>query len=183
MLLDADMPSRGRESSFSPSMSSKIGNMGTSFSSCVDAAGDWFRRSPSTYDFRRRLPSVTRHSTSSSLQLVHGMPLSTTSQRTLRERQQWHAFDALRFTLRPPDDIPAADCFLLLLAGWVGAVMVATAMLKHGKLGIKGNMANQCNFVACNHPKKELTLWVEVVAARNRREIECDDEMAKGRIL
>jgi hypothetical protein len=46
------------------------------------------------------------------------MPLSTTSHRTLRDLQQWQAFDALLLTFRPlAVEIPAADCFLLLLAG------------------------------------------------------------------
>jgi hypothetical protein len=43
--------------------------------------GDWWKSSPSEYVFLRRFPSVTTHSTSSNLQFVHGMPLSTTSLR------------------------------------------------------------------------------------------------------
>lgn len=39
------------------------------------------------------------HLTSSNLQFVQGMPCSTTSQRTLRERQHWQAFDALLLRL------------------------------------------------------------------------------------
>ena len=45
---------------------------------------------------------MTMHSTSSSLQLVHGAPCSTTLHRTFRARQHWHAFDARRFTARKP---------------------------------------------------------------------------------
>lgn len=47
-----------------------------------------------------RLLSATTHSTSSRRQLVHGEPFSTTSQRTLRARQQQQAFDALLLTGR-----------------------------------------------------------------------------------
>lgn len=46
-----------------------------------------------------RLLSETMHSTSSSLQLVHGAPCSTTLQRTFLDRQHWQALEALRFTL------------------------------------------------------------------------------------
>jgi len=38
------------------------------------------------------------HSTSSSLQLVHGAPCSTTLQRTFLARQHWQAFEARRLT-------------------------------------------------------------------------------------
>jgi hypothetical protein len=47
------------------------------------------------------LLSDTMHSTSSSLQLVQGAPCSVTLHLTLRERQHWHALDALLFTERP----------------------------------------------------------------------------------
>jgi hypothetical protein len=50
------------------------------------------------FAYLRRLLSVTMHSTSSSLQLVHGAPCSTTLQRTLRALQHWHAFDARLLT-------------------------------------------------------------------------------------
>jgi hypothetical protein len=118
-------------------MSSKMGNCGSSFSSSAELHGDWWKSSPSEYVFLRRFPSVTTHSTSSNLQFVHGMPLSTTSlrpsvshhsrrciwlsqlaqegrayQRTLRPRQQWQALEALRFTVLPPADKPAAEDFL-----------------------------------------------------------------------
>jgi len=63
-------------------------------------------------DFFLRLPSVTQHSTSSSLQLVQGMPLSTTSQRTFLERQHWQALEARLFTGRLPEGKPAAVDFL-----------------------------------------------------------------------
>jgi hypothetical protein len=59
-----------------------------------------------------RLLSDTMHSTSSNRQFVHGAPCSTTLQRTLRARQHWHAFDALRLTLfagRIPGFNPAAS--------------------------------------------------------------------------
>lgn len=46
-----------------------------------------------------RLLSETTHSTSSSLQLVHGAPCSTTLQRTFLALQHWQAFEALRLTL------------------------------------------------------------------------------------
>jgi len=39
------------------------------------------------------------HSTSSSLQLVHGAPCSTTLQRTFLARQHWQAFEARRLTV------------------------------------------------------------------------------------
>lgn len=47
------------------------------------------------------LLSDTMHSTSSSLQLVHGAPCSVTLHLTLRERQHWHALEALLLTERP----------------------------------------------------------------------------------
>jgi hypothetical protein len=46
------------------------------------------------------------------------MPLSTTSQRTFRGRQQWHALEARLFTVLTPVDKPAAVDVLLSL-GWV----------------------------------------------------------------
>lgn len=69
------------------------------------------------------------HSTSSSLQLVHGAPCSTTLHLTLRDRQHWHAFDALRFTLfaglilpgfRPAASavrLDACDCSVTVASG------------------------------------------------------------------
>lgn len=59
------------------------------------------------------LLSVTTHSTSSRRQFVHGEPFSTTSQRTLRARQQWHAFEARRFTGLLLPEIPAAPALRL----------------------------------------------------------------------
>lgn len=61
-------------------------------------------------DFLRRL-SETMHSTSSSLQFVHGAPCSVTLQRTLRDLQHWHAFEALRLTGLPVacPSTPAAE--------------------------------------------------------------------------
>lgn len=47
------------------------------------------------------LLSDTMHSTSSSLQFVHGAPCSVTLHLTLRARQHWHALEALLFTERP----------------------------------------------------------------------------------
>jgi hypothetical protein len=47
-----------------------------------------------------RLLSVTTHSTWSRRQFVHGEPFSTTSQRTLRARQQQQALEARRLTGR-----------------------------------------------------------------------------------
>lgn len=79
--------------------------------------------------------------------------------------------------------MPAADCFLLLLAGWAGAFMVEAAMLTSIDLVRQVNVANQYNLVAYNHSDKMHTLGVETVAARDKREIESDDEMATGRIL
>lgn len=74
----------------------------------------------SIVDFFLRFPSVTQHSTSSSLQFVHGMPLSTTSQRTFLERQHWQALEARLFTDRFPDVKPAAVDFLLGAVAEVG---------------------------------------------------------------
>lgn len=58
-----------------------------------------------------RLLSDTMHSTSSNLQLVHGI-CSTTLQRTLRVRQHWQALDArlltLLFFLGPLEGRPAS---------------------------------------------------------------------------
>lgn len=51
------------------------------------------------------------HSTWSRRQLVHGEPFSTTSQRTLRARQQQQALDARRFTGRLWAERPAAEAF------------------------------------------------------------------------
>jgi hypothetical protein len=140
---------------FSSSMSSKMGNCGRSLSSSTERHGDWWKSSPSEYVFLRRFPSVTTHSTSSSRQFVHGMPLSTTSlrtplvtakievvpsgsrskksfntcttyQRTFLPRQQWQAFEARRFTARPPVDKPAAEDFLF---GWTLDVVIDTGIL------------------------------------------------------
>lgn len=62
------------------------------------------------HNFFLRLLSVMIHSTSSNLQLVQGAPCSTTLHLTLRARQHWQAFDALRFTGRKfvPEVFPAA---------------------------------------------------------------------------
>ena len=69
--------------------------------------------SVSIHDFFRRFPSVTQHSTSSNLQLVQGMPLSTTSHLTFLLLQHWQAFDALLLTGRVlPLLRPAAADFL-----------------------------------------------------------------------
>ena len=51
------------------------------------------------FSYFLRLLSETVHSTSSSLQLVHGAPCSTTLHRTLRDLQHWQAFDARLLTL------------------------------------------------------------------------------------
>lgn len=61
-----------------------------------------------------RLLSVTIHSTSSNRQFVQGEPFSTTSQRTLRARQQQQALDARLFTGRDVPDNPAAAAFRLV---------------------------------------------------------------------
>lgn len=62
-----------------------------------------------------RLLSVTTHSTWSSRQFVHGEPLSTTSHRTLRARQQQQAFEARRFTGRELAASPAVEALRLPL--------------------------------------------------------------------
>lgn len=58
-----------------------------------------------------RLLSVTTHSTWSKRQFVHGEPFSTTSQRTLRARQQQQAFEARLFTGRLWPESPAVEAF------------------------------------------------------------------------
>lgn len=60
-----------------------------------------------------RLLSVTTHSTSSSLQLVQGIPWSTTSQRTLRARQQQHALEARLLIGRALAESPATPALRL----------------------------------------------------------------------
>lgn len=62
-----------------------------------------------------RLLSVTTHSTWSSRQFVQGEPFSTTSQRTLRARQQQQAFEARRLTGRELAESPADEALRLLL--------------------------------------------------------------------
>lgn len=76
-----------------------------------------------------RLLSVTTHSTSSSRQLVQGAPLSTTSHRTFRARQQQQAFDALLLTGREAAGRPAAADFRLFCAGGACASGVSTAAI------------------------------------------------------
>lgn len=74
-----------------------------------------------------RLLSDTIHSTSSSLQLVHGGPCSTTLQRTLRERQHWQALEALLLTLfvgRTPLAFKPASAAVRLLEAFEAAVAV-----------------------------------------------------------
>lgn len=64
------------------------------------------------------LLSDTMHSTSSSLQLVHGAPCSVTLQRTLRARQHWQALEALLLTERPVV-LPSRPAWAALrLGGW-----------------------------------------------------------------
>lgn len=70
--------------------------------------------STSIRDFFLRLLSVTTHSTWSRRQFVQGEPLSTTSQRTLRARQQQHALEALLFTGRLLEERPAVEALRLL---------------------------------------------------------------------
>lgn len=72
--------------------------------------------SASTRDFFLRLLSVTTHSTWSNRQFVQGEPFSTTSQRTLRARQQQHAFEARLLTGRVLPDMPAVEA---LRFAWV----------------------------------------------------------------
>lgn len=100
--------------------------------------------SPSAYDFRRLLPSVTIHSTSSSRQFVQGMPLSTTSHLTFRERQQWQAFEALRLTVLPLEGKPAAEAFLL---DWLGAdeVVEVAGMAARESTSVEG--LEGCDYV------------------------------------
>ena len=50
--------------------------------------------------YLRLFESDTMHSTSSRRQFVHGVPFSTTLQRTLRDLQHWQALAALLFTER-----------------------------------------------------------------------------------
>lgn len=54
---------------------------------------------------------------------MHGEPFSTTSQRTLRERQQQQAREARRLTGRAPPGNPATDAFRLFCAS-VSAIVV-----------------------------------------------------------
>lgn len=71
------------------------------------------------------LLSVTTHSTWSRRQFVHGEPLSTTSQRTLRARQQQQALEALRLTGRLPAVFsPAVEAFLLLKLRLAGCSLI-----------------------------------------------------------
>jgi hypothetical protein len=53
------------------------------------------------------------------------MPLSTTSQRTFRDRQQEHALDARRLTVLPLVGRPAIDTFLFACGGMVESTAVA----------------------------------------------------------
>jgi len=63
-------------------------------------------------DFFLRL-SETIHSTSSSLQFVHGAPCSVTLHLTLRARQHWQALEARRLTARgwAAPSRPATEAF------------------------------------------------------------------------
>lgn len=56
-------------------------------------------------------------------------------------------------------------------------------MLKSMGLVRQVNVASQCNLVAYNHYDKMHTSGVETVAARDKRGIESDDEMANGEII
>lgn len=72
-----------------------------------------------------RLLSETMHSTSSRRQLVQGAPCSTTLHRTLRDRQHWHALEALRFTLFAgliPGFKPAASAVRFAAGGWTASI-------------------------------------------------------------
>lgn len=96
----------------------------------MDSAGECCKISVSKHDFFLRFPSVTQHSTSSNLQLVHGIPLSTTSHRTFLERQHWQAFEARLFTGRVlMEGNPAVADFLLVAPVCTDCAMLAVVML------------------------------------------------------
>src|SRR5437764_4764608 len=103
----------------------------SSAESCEDT-GDGFEASPSACGLFLLLESLTTHSTSSRRQLVQGVPLSTTSHRTFRERQQWQALEARRFTVRPLAGRPAARA-LRFAVGWPEAAGTAGAMVCWGE--------------------------------------------------
>jgi len=56
---------------------------------------------------------------------VQGIPLSTTSQRTFRDRQQEHALEARLLTVLPLVGSPAIDTFRLACGGIVGSTAAA----------------------------------------------------------
>jgi hypothetical protein len=93
-------------------------------------------------NFLRRL-SVTTHSTWSKRQLVQGEPFSTTSQRTLRARQQQQARDALRLIGRFAADRPAAEAFRLFCDDAVsgGGEEVVEAIVSEHREGVTGRRA------------------------------------------
>lgn len=69
---------------------------------------DWWTE----FAYFRRLESWTMHSTSSSLQFVHGAPCSTTLHRTFLALQHAHAFEALLLAGLPEGCLkPAVEAF------------------------------------------------------------------------
>lgn len=115
--------------------SNMIGNCGTSSgSSCVVDGEVVCIKSPSRHDFFLLFPSVTRHSTSSRRQFVHGMPLSTTSHRTFRVRQHWQACEARLLTARPPLESPAAAGLRLFTTGAPSPCILSVVWARHLRL-------------------------------------------------
>lgn len=66
------------------------------------------------------------------------MPLSTTSQRTFRERQQEHALEARRLTVLPLVGRPAIETFLLACGAMVGSTAAAIGLCDIAKVTSHG---------------------------------------------
>jgi hypothetical protein len=62
------------------------------------------------------------------------MPLSTTSQRTFRDRQQEHALEARRLTVLPLVGRPAIETFLFACGGMVESTAAAIRLCKLGNV-------------------------------------------------
>lgn len=103
--------------------------------------------------------SVTTHSTWSKRQLVQGEPFSTTSQRTLRARQQQQAREALRLMGLLAADRPAAEAFRLFCDDAVsgGGEEVVEAILSEHREGVTTVQRKIKGLQQCLHQCKPIS--------------------------
>lgn len=121
--------------------------------------------------------SVTTHSTWSRRQLVHGEPFSTTSQRTLRARQQQQARDALRLIGRFAADRPAAEAFLLFCGDAIsgGGEEVVEAILSEHREGCNDRVKSD------QMSSKSVHINAKPVAQLNDMSQSSEEEEKKGK--